>query len=86
MRGDAKTEGCDVPVFQLLQWKHAIRMEAKCAMRGWRPPFRRSVWAHAKRKLGIKGSRAKVIDHIQGLLTQYEKEVLARQPAVGPIQ
>jgi len=68
LRGDWKVGGCDVPVFQLLQWKHAIRLEAKCVEKGWPSPFRRSVWAHAKRKLGIRGNREKVVAHIQGIL------------------
>jgi len=68
MRGDAKVEGCNVPIFQLLQWKHAIRLEAKCAEKGWPSPFRRSVWAHAKKHLGVRGSREKVVAHIQGIL------------------
>ena len=72
MRGDTKVEGCDVPLFQLLQWKHAIRLEAKCAEKGWPTPFRRSVHAHAKRKLGVKGSREKVVAHIESLLTSGE--------------
>lgn len=62
-----KIEG--VPVFQLLQWKHAIRLEAK----GLKHSSGRSVYAHAKRILGIKGNRDKVLAHIQSLLDSHEK-------------
>lgn len=63
-----------VPVFQLLQWKYAIELEAK----GMRHSSGRSVYAHAKRVLGIKGNRDKVIAHINKLLSDYrdsQKEV-----------
>jgi hypothetical protein len=83
MRGDTKAPGCDVPVFQLLQWKHAIRLEATCAEKGWPAPFPRSVWAHAKRKLGVKGSREKVVAHIQGILDRYQRSRLEQTPPQG---
>lgn len=43
-----------VPVFQLLQWKYAIRLEAK----GLRHSSGRSVRAHAARVLGCKRGEA----------------------------
>lgn len=57
-----------VPVFQLLQWKHAIRLEAKGIK------FGRSVHAHAKHVLGITGNREKVIAHIQTILDESKKQ------------
>lgn len=59
-----------ITVFQLLQWKYAIKLEAK----GMRHS-RGSVTAHAKRYLGVKGNRDKVLARIQELLDQYEQEV-----------
>lgn len=49
MRGDQKKPGCDVPIFQLIQWKYAIRLE----MAGLRFKGGRSVAMHAKIKLGL---------------------------------
>lgn len=52
-----------VPIFQLIQWKHAIKLE-RLGLRN----SRGSVYAHAKRVLGITGNRDKVIKHIQDML------------------
>ncbi len=72
MRGDAKVEGCNVPIFQLLQWKHAIRLEAKCLEEGWPKPFPRSVFAYAKGRLGLNtAKREVVVAKIQGFLDRY---------------
>jgi len=58
MRGDQKVVGCDVPVFQLLQWKYAIRLESK----GLRHSSGRSVRKFACGKLGLKpGTKADVV-------------------------
>jgi hypothetical protein len=61
---DAEPEVLDpeepmVPMFQLMQWKYAIKLE----MQGMKNS-RGSVYAHAKRVLGIKGNRQKVYDYI----------------------
>lgn len=48
--GDVRPIGCDVPVFQLLQWKYAIKLEAL----GMRHSSGRSVRAHACRMLGLR--------------------------------
>ncbi len=66
MRGGAKVEGCDVPIFQLLQFKHAIRLEAI----GMRHSSGRSVCAHAKRVLGLpRGMRREnVVARIEEIL------------------
>lgn len=63
---DSKSGG-GVPVFQLLQWKHAIRLEA-LGMRH----SRGSVTAHAKRALNIRGNRDKVQAEIQRRLDAYK--------------
>lgn len=55
-----------VPVFVLLQWKYAIKLEAK----GLHHSSGRSVHAHAKRVLGIRGSREATIAYIDKLLLQ----------------
>lgn len=62
--GDLRPSGCAVPVFQLLQWKHAIRLEAK----GLRHSSGRSVRAHAARVLGCK--RAEAGARVEALLGQ----------------
>lgn len=64
LRGDKKVPGCDIPVFQLLQWKYAIKLEAK----GLRHSSGRSVYKHAKQKLGITGTRDAVVAHIDSIL------------------
>lgn len=51
-----------VSVFQLLQWKHAIRLEGK----GLRHSSGRSVRAHAAKILGCK--RGEVAERIERLL------------------
>lgn len=56
-----------VPVFQLLQWKYAIKLEMAELKHS-----RGSVWVHAKRVLQVKGSRESVIAHIDGLLKEAE--------------
>lgn len=61
-------------VWHLIQWKHAIRLEGlgiKIA--------RRSVTAHAKRVLGIRGSRTEVIAEIQRRIDAYMLEHPADQ-------
>lgn len=52
--------------FQLLQWKHAIRLEAK----GLRHSSGRSVKAHAARAFGLspRAKREKVLEHIEAAL------------------
>lgn len=62
--GSWRPEGCAVPVFQLLQWKHAIRLEAK----GLRHSSGRSVRAHAARVLGCKRTDAGAT--VEALLAQ----------------
>ena len=54
-----------VTPFQLLQWKHAIRLEEK----GIRVA-RRSVSAHAARKFGLppRSKRALVLEHVEAAL------------------
>lgn len=46
-----------IPFFTLLQWRAAIKLEAA----GMKHSSRRSVTAHAKRLMGIKGDRTKVL-------------------------
>lgn len=62
--GDLSPSGCAVPVFQLLQWKHAIRLEAL----GLRHSSGRSCRAHAARVLGVK--RGEAAARIEALLAQ----------------
>lgn len=66
MRGDQKVEDCDVPVFQLLQWKFAIKLEAK----GMRHSSGRSVAKHARIVLGLppRMKREAVIARIDEIL------------------
>lgn len=65
MATTTKTTANPIPSFQLLQWKYAIKLEAKGLKNS-----RGSVTAHAKKKLGIKGSRNKVLAIIQKLLEE----------------
>ena len=67
MRGDAKMEGCHVPIFQLLQFKHAIKLESL----GMRHSSGRSVAAHAKRALKLPRNmrRENVIARIEEILS-----------------
>jgi len=60
--------GRSITVWTLLQWKYAIKLEAK----GLRHS-KGSVTAHAKRVLGVTGNRDKILACIQGLLDQYEQ-------------
>jgi hypothetical protein len=53
-----------ITVYQLIQWKHAIRLESK----GLKHSSGRSVTAHAKRQLGIRGSREKVLAEVERIL------------------
>ena len=68
MRGDLKAPGCDVPIFQLLQWKYAIKLEKL----GLRHSSGRSVRAHACRTLGLKPRMAaeSVIGQIDAILAR----------------
>ena len=62
-----------VPTFQLIQWKHAIRVEAKgLRFKGG------SVKAHAARRCGL-GSRAKR----EAVLGRIEEELAMRERAMG---
>lgn len=58
----------NITIYQLIQWKHAIRLEAK----GMKHSSGRSVTAHAKRQLGIRGSREKVLAHVEALV-EYQR-------------
>jgi hypothetical protein len=62
-----------VPIFQLLQWKYAIKLESKGLKHS-----RGSVTAHAKRVLGISGKREKVLAYIETLIADYN-DTLAEQ-------
>jgi hypothetical protein len=68
MDGSLRVEGCEVPVFQLLQWKYAIRLEGA----GLRHSSGRSVKAHAARKLGLsaRAPRAEVLAKIESFLSR----------------
>jgi hypothetical protein len=66
--GNHTTPGCRVPIFQLLQWKYAMKLEAI----GMKHSSGRSVRKHACGVLGLKPntptiSVIKHIDHILGL-------------------
>jgi hypothetical protein len=54
--------------FQLAQWKYAIQLESL----GMRHSSGRSVTAHAKRQLGIRGNRDKVLARIEELMNELE--------------
>lgn len=63
-----------IPVFQLIQWKHAVKLEGA----GIRVA-RRSVTAHVKRVFGIKGpmKREDLVAEIQRRIDAY----MAAHPA-----
>lgn len=63
--------GREIPVFQLLQWKHAIPLEGI----GLRHSSRRSVCAHAKRMLGLppRLRREKVVSILTQMLDGVEQ-------------
>lgn len=58
-----------IPIFQLLQWRSAIKLEAKGLKNS-----RGSVWAHAKKALNITGSREEVVNYITQLIEEYKDE------------
>lgn len=55
----------DVPIFQLLQWKYALKLE----IAGLRHSHG-SVYAHVKRTLGWKGGRQAILDRLSKELAQ----------------
>lgn len=59
----------DTRLFQLLQWKYAIKLEIKGIN-----VAKRSVTAHVKRELGFKGSKEKVLAQLEAYIDQKAKE------------
>jgi hypothetical protein len=66
IRGDLKPKGCEVPIFQLLQWKYALRIETKTGLHH----SKGNVRLHVCRKLGLPLDLTKqsVIEEIQKIL------------------
>lgn len=56
--------GSAIEAYQLLVWRSAIRLEAK----GLKHSSGRSVTAHVKRVLGVKGNRDKVLAELERLI------------------
>ena len=54
-----------VPVFQLMQWKHALHLELKGLKNS-----QGSVYAHVKTKLNLKGNRKKVSEQLDEIVKE----------------
>lgn len=59
----------DIRLYQLLQWKYAIKLEIKGIH-----VAKRSVTAHVKRELGFKGSKEKVLAQLEAYIEGKIKE------------
>lgn len=58
-------EGPEIDVYRLISLKYALKLEMKGLKRSRSP----SAYVILKRDLGIKGSRTKVLAHVDALIT-----------------
>ena len=61
----------DINYFTLIQWRAAIKME----MVGLRHSSGRSVYAHVKRVLKIKGNKARVLEQLEDIIEAAKTEL-----------
>ena len=59
-----------VPMFQLLQWKYALKLE----ILGIRHS-RGSVYAHVKRVLGLRGSKQRVLAQLEAVIATLKRKM-----------
>lgn len=62
--------GPHIRLYQLLVWKHAIKLEGL----GMRHSSGRSTTAMVKKALGFKGNRAKVLAQLEDYIGQYAQQ------------
>ena len=65
------SDNVDINYFTLIQWKAAIKME----MVGLRHSSGRSVYAHVKRVLMIKGNTARVLAQLEDIIEAAKTEL-----------